>query len=186
MPVLRVVFLPVCSTWHHPHLDMPCMKWISEYIHVQLILIIWSFWIREFANLLKFTGIPKINTYGSLQPFVNMCRVVKKRFVARRAHSRLRSKKMTLGLPVPVPTLQTSAFRVAYFAHVFTFWCFLSVILMFQMALKCNAEVLSNKCKKLLCAFRRKYQCLIGFFQAWGYSAVGLEFRVSKPTIYIK
>ena len=71
--------------------------------------------------------------------------------------------------------------------HVSHFLYYLLIILLFKMVTRPSAEVLSSvpKCKKAVTCLMEKVQ-VRSTALSMGYSAVGRDFIVDKPAMYIK
>ena len=71
---------------------------------------------------------------------------------------------------------------------LFLYFCVLLVILLFEMALKQSAEVLSSvpKHKKSVVCLRKKMPVLDKLPSSKKYGAVGYEFNVNEPAAYRK
>ena len=119
--------------------------------------------------------------------FADICRVVKT-LICSTCTFLAEVKKAALCLWFQLQNCkQVSFFHGLCSANFFTFLCFSLVILLFKMSLKCSAEVLSSapKRKKVVMYLMEKVCVVDKLHSGMRYSAVGHEFNVNEPTMYI-
>ena len=155
-------------------------------MYIQSILIIHGFCICEFFYLPEFICNLEIDTGITLAIFVG------------NVQSRKKSESPACMFPAGVGQhglvllLQLSyckqgSFCGLFSAMLFTFLCFLLVIVLFKMPSKHSAEVLSSglKHKEAVMCLMERICGFVSFVHYMSYSAVGCKFDVNKSTMNV-
>lgn len=147
--------------WNNTLLIQSNCRFLCMPYKVWLIIVIGRLHICKWVYMLKFILTPKSIPMVLVRSFTNTCRVVKTQ--ARYTQSHERWNQATFCLPIAAIAVYTSVLFAGFEQQISSFLWLLLVILLFQIAPKQTAEVLSIdvKLKKIVLCLTKKI-CVLG------------------------